>query len=81
MATSYLQSLVLTIIKASLSAQWVKNLPAIQEKRETRVRSLGLADALEWEMATHSSNLAWKIPRTQEPGRLQSKGSQRVGHD
>ena len=47
MATSYLQSLVLTIIKASLSAQWVKNLPAIQEKRETRVLSLGLADALE----------------------------------
>ena len=48
---------------------------------ETQVRSLGREDPLEKEMATHSSILAWKIPRTEEPGRLQSMGSQRVGHD
>ena len=48
---------------------------------ETRVQSLGREDPLEKEMATHSSVLAWKIPRTGEPGRLQSIGSQRVGHD
>ena len=59
-------------------AQTVKRLPAIQE---TWVRSLGWEDPLEEEMATHSSTLAWKIPRTEEPGRLQSMGSQRVGHD
>ena len=47
---------------------------------ETRVQSLGLED-LQKEMATHSSILAWKIPWTEEPGRLQSMGSQRVGHD
>ena len=58
-------------------AQWVKNLPAMQE---TWVRSLGQEDPLE-EMATHFSILAWKIPRTEEPGRLQSKRSQRAGHD
>ena len=56
----------------------VKNLPAMQE---TRVRSLGQEDPLEKEMATHSSILAWKIPWIEEPGRLQSMGSQRVGHD
>ena len=49
--------------------------------RETRVRSLGREDPLEKEMATHSSTLAWKIPWKEEPGRLQSMGSQRVGHD
>ena len=59
-------------------AQWVKNLPAVQE---TRVRSLSWKDPLEKEMATHSSILAWKIPRTEEPRRLQSKGLERVGHD
>ena len=59
-------------------AQTVKCLPAV---RETRVRSLGWEDPLEKEMATHSSNLAWKIPWTEEPGGLQSMGSQRVGHD
>ena len=48
---------------------------------ETRVPSLGWADPLEKEMATHSSSLAWKIPWTEEPGRLQSMGSQRVGQD
>ena len=47
----------------------------------TRVQSLGGEDLLEKEMATHSSILAWKIPRTEEPGGLQSMGSQRVGHD
>ena len=59
-------------------AQSVKNLPAVQE---TWVRSLGWEDPLEKEMATHSSILAWKIPWTEEPGGLQSMGSQRVGHD
>ena len=59
-------------------AQMVKNLPAMQE---TRVRSLGQKDPLEKEMATHSSILAWRIPRTEEPGGLQSMGPQRVGHD
>ena len=56
----------------------VKRLPTMQE---TRVQSLGREDALEKEMATHSSSLAWKIPWTEEPGGLQSMGSQRVGHD
>ena len=59
-------------------AQKVKHLPAMQE---TCVRSLGREDPLEKEMATHSSTLAWKIPRTEEPDRLQSMGLQRVGHD
>ena len=62
----------------SLVAQTVKRLPTM---RETRVQSLGQEDLLEKEMATHSSILAWKIPWTEEPGRLQSMGSQRVGHD
>ena len=56
----------------------VKRLPTM---RETRVRSLGQEDPLEKEMATHSSTLAWKIPWTEEPDRLQSMGSQRVGHN
>ena len=56
----------------------IKCLPAV---RETRVPSLGWEDTLEKEMATHSSILAWKIPWTEEPGRLQSMGSQRVRHD
>ena len=64
--------------RASLVAQWVKHLPTM---RETRVRSLGWEDPLEKEMATHSSTLAWRIPWMEEPGRLQSMGSQRVGHD
>ena len=63
---------------APLIAQSVKNLPAVQE---TRVRSLGREDPLEKEMATHYSILAWEIPWTEEPGGLQSVGSQRVGHD
>ena len=49
--------------------------------RETRVQSLGWEDLLEKEMATHSSILVWRIPWTEEPDRLQSMGSQRVGHD
>ena len=59
-------------------AQRLKRLPAI---RETWVRFLGQEDPLEKEMATHSSILAWRIPWTEEPGGLQSTGSQRVGHD
>ena len=55
----------------------VKRLSSVQE---TRVQSLGWEDPLEKEMATHSSTLAWKIPWSEEPGRLQSMGSQRVGH-
>ena len=56
----------------------VKLLPTM---RETGVQSLGWEDLMKKEMATHSSMLAWKIPWTEEPGRLQSMGSQRVGHD
>ena len=59
-------------------AQTVKRLSTM---RETRVQSLGQEDPLEKEMATHSSTVAWKIPWTEELGRLQSMGSQRVGHD
>ena len=56
----------------------VKNLPAVQEMQ---VQSLGREDSLEKEIATHSTILDWEIPWTEEPGRLQSMGSQRVGHD
>ena len=59
-------------------AQSVKRLPAMQE---TWVQSLGQEDPLEKEMATHSSTLAWKIPWMKDPGRLQSMGLQRVGHN
>ena len=59
-------------------AQRVKCLPAVQE---TWVRSPGWEDPLEKELATHSSTLAWKIPWTEEPGRLQSRGLQGVTHD
>ena len=62
----------------SLVAQMVKRLPAM---RETWVPFLGWEDPLEKEMAIHSSTLAWKIPWTEEPDKLQSMGSQRVGHD
>ena len=74
-STDMLSSLVTTPHKASLVAQRVRCLPA---KWETQVRSLGQEDPLEKEMATHSSTLAWKIPWTEEPDRLQSMGSQRV---
>ena len=63
---------------ASLVAQTVKHLPAV---RETGVRSLGWEDPLEEEMAIHSRTLAWKMPWTEEPSRLPSMGSPRVGHD
>ena len=64
--------------RASLIAQLVKNTPAMQE---TPVQFLGREDPLEKEMATHSSILAWRIPWTEEPGRLQSMRSQRVRHN
>ena len=66
------------LVKTSLVAQMVKHLSTMWE---TRVRSLGREDPLEKEMAIHSSTIAWKIPWTEEPGRLQSMGSQRVRHD
>jgi len=59
-------------------AQTVKHLPAMWK---TWIQSLGWEDPLEKGMATHSSTLAWKIPWMEEPGRLQSMGLQRVGHD
>ena len=62
----------------SLVAQRLKHLPPM---RETQVRFLGWEDTLEKEIATHSSTLAWKIAWIEEPGGLQSMGSQRVGHD
>ena len=66
------------LVQASLVAQRLKRLPPM---RETRVRSLGQEDPLEKEMVTHSSILAWRIPWMEKPGRLQSMGSQTVGHD
>ena len=78
MAPCYKISLGWVIPGASLVAQRIKRLPAMQE---TQVRSLGWEDPLEKEMATHSSTLAWRIPWTEEPSGLQSTGSQRVGHD
>ena len=63
---------------ASLVAQMVKHLSTM---RETWVQSLGWEDPLEKEMTIHSSTIAWKILWTEEPGRLQSMGLQRVGHD
>ena len=62
----------------SLVTQIVKNLPALQE---TQVQSLGQEDSLKKGKATHSSILAWRIPQTEEPGKLQSMGPQRVGHN
>ena len=64
--------------QASLVAQRLKRLPAM---RETWVRSLGQGDSLEKEMATNSSILAWTIPWTEEPGRLQTVGLHRLGHE
>ena len=68
----------LSIAWTSLVAQTVKRLPTT---RETWIQSLGREDPLEKDMGTHSSILAWKIPWMEEPGGLQSMGSQRVGHD
>ena len=67
-----------SVTGASLMAQMVKNLPTMQE---IEVRSLGWEDPLEKGMTTHSSILTWKIPWTEEPGGLQSMGSQKVRHD
>ena len=67
-----------TLMRASLVAQTVKNLPAIQE---TWVPSLGQEDPLEEKLATLSRILTWRIPRTEEPGGLQSMRSQRARHD
>ena len=69
--------MALSLQRTSLVAQTVKNLPAVQE---AWVPSLGWEEALEEGMATHSSILAQRIPWTEEPGGLQSMGSQRVGH-
>ena len=66
------------LASVQLVAQMVKHLSTMQE---TQVRSLGSEDPLEKEMAIHSRTIAWKIPQTEEPGRLQSMGSQRVRHD
>ena len=75
----YVSDLLNTHMRSiSALAQMVKRLPAM---REIRVQSLGWEDLLEKETATHSSILAWKIPGTEASGRLQSMGSQRVGHD
>ena len=62
-------------------AQWVKNPPAMQDPQETRVQSLGGEDPPEKEMATQQSILAWEIPWTEKPGRLQSMVHKTVGHD
>ena len=66
------------MLSSSLVAQMEKRLPAMWE---TQVQSLGQEDPLEKEVATHSSTLAWKIPWTEEPGRLPSMGLQRIGRD
>ena len=65
-------------VRTSLVAQMAKRLSTMQE---TQVQFLGREGPLEKEMAIYSSTLAWKIPWTEEPDRLQSMGSQRVGHD
>ena len=62
-------------------AQWVKNLPAMQETQKMRVQFLGWKESLEEEMAKHSNVLAWRIPWTEEPGGLQSIELQRVGYN
>ena len=74
----YYYIMLLMIAPTSLVAQTVKRLSTM---RETRVRSLGREDLLEKEMAIHSSTIAWKIPSTDEPDKLQSMGSQRVRHN
>ena len=66
------------VITQNVLVQTVRSRPSMQE---TRIQSLGWEEPLEEEMTTHSSVLAQRIPRTEEPGRLQSMGSLRVGHD
>ena len=75
---TYVNYISINLPWASLVAQTVKSLYTMLE---TWVRSLGQEDPLEKEMAIYSSTIAWKIPWTEEPGRLRSMGSQRVGHD
>ena len=74
----HVTGIVSILLSQNHTLKFVKNLPAMQE---TQVRSLGREDTLEKEMATYSSTLAWTIPWTEEPGRLQFMGSQKVGHD
>ena len=69
------------VVRVFPSGSMGKNLSAIQETQETRVQPLDREDPLEKELATHSSILAWSIPWTDEPGRLQYIASQRVGYD
>ena len=76
--SSFVSNLLILTLSEIKVAQMVKHLPTM---RETRVQSLGWEDPLEKETATHSSIRAWKIPWTEEPGGLQSMGSQRVRHD
>ena len=78
MLTTFLTRTPLLHKGTSLVAQTVKHLSTMWE---TQVQSLGWEDPLEKEMAIHSSTIAWKITWTEEPGRLQSVGSQRVGHN
>ena len=82
------KSLQMVIAAMKLKDAYFLELPSGSDSKSiclqwgrTQVRSLGREDPLEKEMATHFSTLAWKIPWTEEPGRLQSMGSQRVGHD
>ena len=72
LSKAFLPCCVYFAYSSFLVAQMLKNLPAVWE---TRVRALGWEDPLEKEMAIHSSTIAWKIPRTEEPGRPQSMGS------
>ena len=74
----YVNYVSVKLIRASLVAQKIKNLLAVQE---TWIQYLGRDDPLEKEIATHSSILAWKIPRTEESGGLPFMGLQRIGHD
>ena len=74
-------SINVVCMRASQVVQWSRIHPTMQETQEMRVLSLGREDPLEEEIATHSSILAWKMPWTEGPGRLQSMGSQRVGSD
>ena len=76
-----LGELMHTALDNAQSYKRSSELPRLSAMWETRVQSLGQEDPLEKEMAAHSSTLAWKIPWMEEPGRLQSMGSQRVGHD
>ena len=77
----YYWMIVIIMSEGSPGGSAVKNSPVVQEPQELWVRFLGQEDPLEREKATHSGTLAWKIPWMKKPGRLQSMGSQRVGHD